>query len=152
MSTTQTKFEVIAVMSSFARSGRASSVTNGAFLLCSTDELPSTDFHPYKIRSYHGVPLAVSFVKIKLISEFTETLSSFIMNTSTTDDNSLASRPEGRTIFSTFKVCKSVHHHTVQINQQTRCNSFSSLLLDIYVQLNMFRTSSRPSSGAQQLQ
>jgi hypothetical protein len=29
---------------------------------------------------------------------------------------------------------------------------FTSLLLDVYVQLNMFRASSRPSSGAQQLQ
>jgi hypothetical protein len=38
-----------------------------------------------------------------------------------------------------FKVCKSVHHHTIQINQPTRCNNFSSLLLDIYVQLNMFQ-------------
>ena len=51
-----------------------------------------------------------------------------------------------------FKVCKSVHHHTIPINQPTRCSNFSSLLLDIYVQLNMFRASSRPSSGAQQLQ
>jgi hypothetical protein len=40
----------------------------------------------------------------------------------------------------------------VQINQPTRCNNFSSLLLDVYLQLNMFRASSRPSSGAQQLQ
>jgi len=39
-----------------------------------------------------------------------------------------------------------------QINQATRCNNFSSLLLDIYVQLNTFRASSRLSSGAQQLQ
>ena len=41
-----------------------------------------------------------------------------------------------------------------QINQPTRCNNFSSLLLDVYsyVQLNMFRASSRPSSGAQELQ
>jgi hypothetical protein len=41
-----------------------------------------------------------------------------------------------------------------KINQPTRCNNFSSLLLDVYsyVQLNMFRASSRPSSGAQQLQ
>jgi hypothetical protein len=39
-----------------------------------------------------------------------------------------------------------------QINQPTRCKSFSSLLLDVYVQLNMFRASSCPSSGAQQLQ
>jgi len=36
-----------------------------------------------------------------------------------------------------------------QINQPTRCNNFSSLLLDFYVQLNMFRASSRPSSEAQ---
>jgi hypothetical protein len=40
----------------------------------------------------------------------------------------------------------------IQINQQTRCNNFSSLLLDVYVQLNMFRAFSRPSSGTQQLQ
>jgi len=53
-----------------------------------------------------------------------------------------------------FKVCKSVHRRTFQINQPTRCNNFSSLLLDVYsyVQLNMFRVSSRPLSGAQQLQ
>jgi hypothetical protein len=36
--------------------------------------------------------------------------------------------------------------------KKTRCNNFSSLLLDVYVQLNIFRASSRPSSGAQQLQ
>jgi len=51
-----------------------------------------------------------------------------------------------------FKVCKSVHHHTFQINQPTRCNNFSSSLLDVHVQLNMFLASSRPSSGAQHLQ
>jgi hypothetical protein len=51
-----------------------------------------------------------------------------------------------------LKFCKSVYHHAIQINQPTRCNSFSSLLLDVYVQLNMFRVSSHPSSGAQQLQ
>jgi hypothetical protein len=51
-----------------------------------------------------------------------------------------------------LKFCKSVRHRTFQINQATRCNNFSSLLLDVYVQLNMFRTSSSPSSGAQQLQ
>jgi hypothetical protein len=33
---------------------------------------------------------------------------------------------------------------TVQINQPTRCNNVSSILLDIYLQLNMFRASSRP--------
>jgi hypothetical protein len=31
----------------------------------------------------------------------------------------------------------------------TRCKNFSSLLLDIYLQLNMFWESSCPSSGAQ---
>jgi len=39
----------------------------------------------------------------------------------------------------------------IKINQPTRYNNFSSLLLDVYVQLNMFRASSRPSSVAQQL-
>jgi hypothetical protein len=36
----------------------------------------------------------------------------------------------------------------IQINQPTKCSSFSSLLLDVYVQLNMFRAPLRPSSGA----
>jgi hypothetical protein len=36
-----------------------------------------------------------------------------------------------------FEVCKSVYHHTMQINQPTRCNNFSSLLLDVYLQLNI---------------
>jgi hypothetical protein len=44
------------------------------------------------------------------------------------------------------------HQLTVQINQQTRYNNLSSLLLDVYLQLNMFRASSRPLTGAQQLQ
>ena len=51
-----------------------------------------------------------------------------------------------------FKVCKSANHYTIPINEPTKCNNFSSLLLDVYVQLNMFRASSIPSSGAQQLQ
>jgi hypothetical protein len=51
-----------------------------------------------------------------------------------------------------FKVCKSTHHHSIPINQPTRCNNVPGLLLDDYVRLNMFRASSRPSSGAQQLQ
>jgi hypothetical protein len=38
------------------------------------------------------------------------------------------------------------------ISQPNRCKNFSSLLLDVYVQLNKFRASSCPSSGAQQLQ
>ena len=45
-------------------------------------------------------------------------------------------------------VRKSVHHHTIQINQPKICNSFTSLLLDVYVWLNMFRAPPRPSSGA----
>jgi len=36
----------------------------------------------------------------------------------------------------------------MQINQPTRCNSFTSLLLEVYVWLNMFRASPRPSSEA----
>jgi hypothetical protein len=40
----------------------------------------------------------------------------------------------------TFKVCKYVHHHTIQINQQKKKKKFSSLLLDVYEQINMFRT------------
>jgi hypothetical protein len=51
-----------------------------------------------------------------------------------------------------FEVCKSVHHHTIQLNHPTRRNNLSSLLLDVYVKLNMFWASSCPSSGAQQLQ
>jgi len=36
----------------------------------------------------------------------------------------------------------------IQINQPTRRNSFTSLLIDVYVWLNMFRAPFRPSSGA----
>jgi hypothetical protein len=38
------------------------------------------------------------------------------------------------------------------MNQPTRCKNFSSLFPDVYLQLNMYRAFSRPSSGAQQLQ
>jgi hypothetical protein len=55
-------------------------------------------------------------------------------------------------LFIKFKVFKFGHHHTIQINQPNRRNNFSSLLLEIYLQLNMFRASSLPSSGIQQLQ
>ena len=51
---------------------------------------------------------------------------------------------------STHNHCKLHYYITtynqIQINQPTKCNNFSSLLLDIYLQLNMFRASSRPSS------
>jgi len=50
-----------------------------------------------------------------------------------------------------FKICKSVHSQTIQINQPTRCNNFSNLVLEVYVQLNMFQAFSRPSLGAQKL-
>jgi len=36
----------------------------------------------------------------------------------------------------------------IQIIQPTWCNSFTSLLLEVYVCLNMFRVSPRPISGA----
>jgi len=50
--------------------------------------------------------------------------------------------------FCTFEVRKSVHHNTKQIIQPKRCNNLTSLLLDFYVCLNMFRASPRPPSGA----
>jgi hypothetical protein len=37
---------------------------------------------------------------------------------------------------------------TIQVIQPTRYKSFTSLLLDVYVWLNMFRESPRPTSGA----
>jgi hypothetical protein len=37
---------------------------------------------------------------------------------------------------------------SIQINEPTRCNSFTSLLLDVYVWVNMFRVLPCPSSGA----
>jgi hypothetical protein len=36
----------------------------------------------------------------------------------------------------------------IEINKPTRCNNFTSLLIDVYVWLNMFRVPLRPSSGA----
>jgi hypothetical protein len=42
-------------------------------------------------------------------------------------------------------------NHT-QINQPTRCINLSDLLLVVQIQLNMFRASSCPSSGAYKLQ
>jgi hypothetical protein len=54
--------------------------------------------------------------------------------------------------FSNSSMVTDYSNKSIQINQPTRCNSFSSLLLDVYVQLNMFRVFLLPSSGAQQLQ
>ena len=45
-----------------------------------------------------------------------------------------------------------IQYSSIHINQPTRCNNFTSLLFDVYLQLNMFRASSHPSSGTQQLQ
>jgi len=52
----------------------------------------------------------------------------------------------------TFKVCKSVHHRTIQINYQPVATIFRFSFPDVYLQLNMFRAFSRPSSGARWLQ
>jgi hypothetical protein len=54
--------------------------------------------------------------------------------------------------FFKFKVCKSLYHHTIQINHQLDVTIFSVYYPDFYLQLNVFRASSRPLSGAQQLQ
>jgi hypothetical protein len=43
-------------------------------------------------------------------------------------------------------------HSSIQINQPTRCINLSTLLPVALIQLNMFRTFSRPLSGAYQLQ
>jgi len=51
-----------------------------------------------------------------------------------------------------FKVCKSVHHRTIQINHQLDATVSPVYYPDVYLQLNMFRASSRPSSEDQQLQ
>ena len=43
---------------------------------------------------------------------------------------------------------RSMHRHTIQTNQPTRCSSLKSLPIDVYVSLNIFRAPPRPSSGA----
>ena len=45
-----------------------------------------------------------------------------------------------------------MHHHTIQINHQPDATVSPVYYPDVYLQLNMFRASSRPSSGVQQLQ
>jgi hypothetical protein len=44
------------------------------------------------------------------------------------------------------------HVGAIPINQPTKCKNFLSSLLDVYVELNMFRASSSPSSKTQKLQ
>jgi hypothetical protein len=51
-----------------------------------------------------------------------------------------------------FKVFKSLRYHTIQINHQLDATISPVYYLDVYLQLNLFRASSRPSSVAQQLQ
>jgi len=51
-----------------------------------------------------------------------------------------------------LKVCKSMHHHTIQINHQLDATISPVYYPKVYLQLNMFQASSRPSSGGQQLQ
>jgi hypothetical protein len=57
--------------------------------------------------------------------------------------------PQDETVDCTFKVCKSVHHSTIKINYQPNATIFPVYYPDVYLQLNMFRAFSRPSSGAQ---
>jgi hypothetical protein len=54
-------------------------------------------------------------------------------------------------IFTNFKFFKAVHHHTIQINQKLDATISSFYYPEVYLQLNIFRASSHPSSGAQQL-
>jgi hypothetical protein len=63
--------------------------------------------------------------------------------------------PKISTVICTFYLCflvlstiTTTFYVPIQINQPTRCNSFTSLLLDVYVWLNMFRASPHPLSGA----
>ena len=88
----------------------------------------------------------------RVINEMDTSYDENTSNGQTTDGQTTDVSDRREHILLIFKVCKSVHHHTIQINQPTKCNNFSSLLLDIYLQLSMFRASSRPLSGAQQLQ
>jgi hypothetical protein len=54
----------------------------------------------------------------------------------------------GESVERTFDVLNSVHHYTIEVNQPTICNIFTSLLLDIYLWLNMFLAPFRPSLEA----
>ena len=51
-----------------------------------------------------------------------------------------------------FKVRRSVHHQTIQINHQLDATISPVYYPEFYLQFNMFQASSCPSSGAQQLQ
>jgi len=49
------------------------------------------------------------------------------------------------------EVCKSMHHRTIQINNQPVATIFQFCYPDVYLQFNMFRAFPRSSSGAQGL-
>jgi hypothetical protein len=55
---------------------------------------------------------------------------------------------ENKAIYIFFNSSSERWRVMIQINQPTRCNSFTSLLLDVYVWLNMFRVPLRQSSIA----
>ena len=66
-------------------------------------------------------------------------------------DSPLATWPMSKQFqkpFYKFKVCKSVHHHTIQINHQLDSTICPVYYPDVYLQLNMFLAFPRPSSGA----
>ena len=54
--------------------------------------------------------------------------------------------------FVIFKVCKSVHHRTIQINHQPHATIFQFIILTFIHSSTCFGRFSRPSSGAQWLQ
>ena len=47
-----------------------------------------------------------------------------------------------------FDVRGSVHHSIIHKENPTRCNSVLKFLFHVYMKLNMFRATYRPSSGA----
>jgi len=66
------------------------------------------------------VPDPVHFIHLGLV-----TLTTFVRSTNYTDFPYVFNflKRLRKIAKSEFKVCKSVHHHTVQINQPTRCNT-----------------------------
>jgi len=60
----------------------------------------------------------------------------------------MAKNTDGSETLVTMLLSGQMVNHTIQINYPTRCNSFTSLLLDVYVSLNMFQAPPHPSSGA----
>jgi len=58
-----------------------------------------------------------------------------VSNFSPIDTAKHSTEPEHST---PFEAGRSIHHHTIQINQPTRCNSFTSLLLDVLCRSTCF--------------